>query len=111
MYTLLDIFYIISIVFFSAMIPYSVMGYAKNNSHINVAKVIFVFTMYTFILCQLFNRKYTLLSLSIFLKVLPLLLLSFISFYILREEKPTFKKVIALSIIVTGLFIFELSDE
>jgi drug/metabolite transporter (DMT)-like permease len=111
MYSLLDIVYIISIVIFAAMIPYSIMGYAKNKSFINLAKVIFVFTMYTFILCQLFNRKYTLLSLSIFLKVLPLLVLSFISFYILHEQKPTFKKVLALSIIVVGLFIFELSDE
>lgn len=110
MYNLLDIVYLIGLIFTSSMNPYYIMEYSKDYSVVNLIKVILVLVFYTFVLCKLFNRKFTLLSLSVYLKILPLLILSFISFYIIHEQKPTFLKVLALSIIIFGLIIFQLAE-
>jgi len=110
MYNLLDIVYLIGLVYSSSMNPYYIMEYSKDYSLVNMTKVILIFVLYIFVLCKLFNRKFTLLSLSVYLKILPLLILSFISFYVIHEQKPTFKKLLALSIIILGLIIFQLVE-
>jgi len=110
MYNLVDIVYLIGLVYTSSMNPYYIMEYAKDYSTFNLMKVIFILVLYTFVLCKLFNNKFSLLSLSVYLKILPLLILSFISFYVIHEQKPTFKKLLALSIIIGGLIIFQLAE-
>ncbi len=107
MYNLVDILYIIGLIYSASINPYYIMEYAKDYSLVNLMKVIFILVLYTFVLCKLFNNKFSLLSLSVYLKILPLLVLSFISFYIIHEQKPTFKKLLALSIIIGGLIIFQ----
>jgi hypothetical protein len=110
MYSLLDIVYIIGLIYSASVNPYYIMEYAKDYSTFNLMKVILVLILYTFVLCKLFNNKFTLLSLSVYLKILPLIILSFISFYVIHEQKPTFKKLLALSIIIGGLIIFQLAE-
>jgi hypothetical protein len=110
MYSFLDIVYLIGLIYSSSMNPYYIMEYAKDYSLVNLMKVIFILVLYTYVICKLFNRKFTLLTLSVYLKILPLLILSFISFYVIHEQKPTFKKLLALSIIIGGLIIFQLAE-
>lgn len=110
MYSLLDIVYIIGLIYSASVNPYYIMEYAKDYSTFNLMKVIFILVLYTFVLCKLFNNKFSLLSLSVYLKILPLLILSFISFYVIHEQKPTFQKLLALAIMVVGLIIFQLAE-
>jgi hypothetical protein len=110
MYNLLDMVYLIGLIYSSSMNPYYILDYSKDYSLVNMTKVILILGLYVFVLCKLFNRKFTLLTLSVYLKLLPLLILSFISFYIIHEQKPTFQKILALSIIIGGLIIFQLAE-
>ena len=110
MYSLLDIVYIIGLIYSASVNPYYIMEYANDYSLVNLMKVIFSLVLYTFVLCKLFNRKFTLLSISLYVKILPVIILSFISFYLLDEQKPTFKKLLALAVIICGLIIFQLAE-
>ena len=110
MYDLLNIFYIICVIYTAAMNPYYIMEYSKDYSLINLVKVILILILYIFVICKLFNNNFTLLSLSVYLKVIPLIILSFISFYIIHEQKPTCNKILSLFIIIFGLIFFILSE-
>jgi hypothetical protein len=110
MYSFLDILYLIGLVYTAAASPYYIMEYSKDYSFVNLLKVILILVLYTFVICKLFNKNFTLLTMSIYLKIFPLLILSFISFYVIHEQKPTFKKLLALSIIIGGLIIFQLAE-
>lgn len=110
MYNLVDIVYLIGLVYSSSMNPYYILEYSKDYSLVNMTKVILILVLYTFVLCKLFNRKFNLLTLSVYLKILPLLILSFISFYVIHEQKPTFQKLLSLAIMVVGLIIFQLAE-
>lgn len=107
MYKLDNVLYILVLIYSATMNPYYILEYSKDYSLINLVKVIIILAIYIFVICKLFNKKYTLLSLTLYLKVVSLLILSFISFYIMEEEKPTLKKIIALLIIIVGFLIFE----
>ena len=110
MYNLVDIVYLIGLVYSASVNPYYIMDYANDYSLVNLLKVIFILVLYTFVLCKLFNRKFTLLSISLYVKILPVIILSFISFYVIREKKPTLKKLLALAVIICGLIIFQLAE-
>ena len=110
MYSLLILFYVIGLIYSAALGPYYIMQYSKDTSFINLMKVIISLFLFAFFIYKLFNNNFSLLSIALVLKVIPLIILSFISFYIIKEKKPTFNKLLSLFIIIFGLIFFILSE-
>ena len=110
MYSLLILFYIIGLIYIAAIGPYYIMQYSKDPSFINLIKVIISLFLFAFFIYKLFDNNFSLISISLVLKVIPLIILSFISFYIIKEKKPTFNKLLSLFIIIFGLIFFILSE-
>ena len=110
MYSLLILFYIIGLIYSAAIGPYYIMQYSKDPSFMNLLKVIINLFLFAFFIYNLFHNNFSLLSISLVLKVIPLIILSFISFYIIKEKKPTFNKLLSLFIIIFGLIFFILSE-
>ena len=110
MYSLLILFYIIGLIYIAAIGPYYIMQYSKDPSFINLIKVIISLFLFAFFIYKLFNNNFSLISISLVLKVIPFIILSFVSFYIIKEKKPTFNKLLSLLLIICGLIFFILSE-
>ena len=110
MYSLLILFYIIGLIYSAVISPYYIMVYSKDNSFMNLIKVIISLFLFAFFIYKLFNNNFSLISISLVLKVIPFIILSFVSFYIIKEKKPTFNKLLSLFIIIFGLIFFILSE-
>ena len=110
MYSLLILFYIIGLIYSAVISPYYIMVYSKDNSFMNLIKVIISLFLFAFFIYKLFNNNFSLISISLVLKVIPFIILSFVSFYIIKEKKPTFNKLLSLFLIICGLIFFILSE-
>ena len=84
MYSLLILFYIIGLIYSAAIGPYYIMQYSKDPSFMNLLKVIINLFLLAFFIYKLFDNNFSLIYISLVLKVIPLIILSFISFYIIK---------------------------
>jgi hypothetical protein len=52
-------------------------------------------------------KKYTILTLTLFIKIIPTLILTFLGFFVYKDTKFTFTKGLGMVAVVTGLIMLE----
>lgn len=91
--------------FFSFFLIYGPELYYKTNKMIYLIITIITTNLLIYVIYKMFYYKYSLIVTSIVGKILPTLILSFISFFILKETKVTYIKIIAIGLVLIGTLI------
>jgi uncharacterized membrane protein len=93
----------------SVYLNYGPKLYAKNKNKIFLITSIIGVILLVFLFIKLFELKYSLISSAIYGKAIPVLILSLISFYIVKDKKPNFINWTGMILIIIGIIIMEMN--
>ena len=89
----------------STFLIYGVELYYKTKNTLYLILTIFSANMLIYILYKMFVNKYSLLQVSLTGKIYPLVILSFLSLFIVKDEPITKKNILALFVVLAGAVV------
>jgi len=92
-------------VIFSTILIYGPKLYIETNNIIYLAITFITTNMLVYVIYNMLYYKYSVLITTVCGKVLPLLIISFLNFYIFKDEKLTFTKKIGVLMTIIGIFL------
>ena len=92
-------------IIFSIIIVYGPQLYISTNQNSYLIATVITTNILIYVIYRMIILKYSLLIIAICGKILPTVVLAFLSFFTVKDEKITLEKIIAISMVLVGSFI------
>jgi uncharacterized membrane protein len=102
---MINYIYLFLIVFFSIYLNYGPQLFANKKEYIYLITSIISVIVLVFLFVKIADLKYSLITATIFGKIIPTIFLTFISFYIIQDKKPNLINWFGIIIILLGSII------
>jgi len=101
----MKLLYPILTILFGTFIVYGPELYILTNKMIYLIFSIISAVILIFVIYKMFYEKYTILTITLCTKIIPMIILSLIGFFIVKDQKITIVKSLALGLVILGTYL------
>lgn len=92
-------------VILSSILVYGPERYVLTNNINYLYLTILTTNILIYIIYKMFKEKYTILTTALCSKILPMVILSLLGFFVVKDEKFTYLKLFAIVLVIIGTYI------